>query len=145
MTLTLPQAREMAQGPLTDEQLRTISDAALLLVGWKSLAAFDANGDPRSRWFRPDGRELLSDYKPHPAADLTDAAKWMVPEDPANPGKPMLWSVAYDENGVGGERFFTAGVGKGYHDPEYIYGHSVVNPALALTLAGWAATLEQKG
>ena len=68
-----------------------------------------------------------------------DAALTLVPDDPANPGKPMLWSIAYDEDGVGGARGYCAGLGKGYHDPQIIYGHSAATPALALCIAALKA------
>lgn len=77
--------------------------------------------------------------KPLPYTTSLDAVLTLVPEDPANPGKPMLWSIAYDEDGVAGERSFTASLGKGYHDPEFIYGHSAASPALALCIAALRA------
>lgn len=68
----------------------------------------------------------------------------MVPEDPANKGKPMLWSIAYDEDGVGGERGYVASLGNGYHDPQFIYGHSAATPALALLAAALKARQAQE-
>lgn len=74
------------------------------------------------------------DPAPHYTSSL-DAAVTLAPDDPANLGKPMLWSIAYDEDGVGGDRSYLASLGKGYHDPEFIYGHSDVCAALALCAA----------
>lgn len=70
-----------------------------------------------------------------------DAALTLVPEDPANPGKPMLWSVSYDEDGVAGPRGYCAALGKGYHGPQFIYGHSAKSPALALCIAALKSRL----
>jgi hypothetical protein len=68
-----------------------------------------------------------------------DAALSLVPADPANKGKAMLWSVTHDEDGVGGPRGYIAAIGKGYHDPQFIYGHHDTNPALALCIAALRA------
>ncbi len=68
-----------------------------------------------------------------------DDALLLVPADPACPSKRMLWSVSYDEDGVGGERSYVAAIGKGYHDPKYIYGHSDVSGAAALCIAALKA------
>jgi hypothetical protein len=64
-----------------------------------------------------------------------DAALTLVTEDPANPGKPMLWWLTYDEDGVAGPRAYTAALGKGYHEPNYVYGHNDTSPAIALLIA----------
>ena len=151
MTPTLDQAREMAQGPLTPEQLRAISDAALLAVGfvqdyprpheptcplmWK--APNPAPGVLPDRWFPIHASRITP--PPHPAADLTDAVRWMVPEGCA-------WQVTQRLDNLGptamvqrrnksDPRLFDIWIDLDFSPP--------ATPALALTLAGWAAA-EQK-
>lgn len=89
----------------------------------------------------PDGTR--TDYFAKIPAYTTsiDAALTLVPPDPSDPSKLMLWSLTYDEDGVAGPRSYTAGIGKGYHDPDYIYGHSDKTPALALCIAALKARL----
>ena len=128
MTITLPQAREMAQGPLTPEQLRAISDAALLAIGF----VYDnING----LLVAPSGESfcIVEDAVPHPAADLTDAVRWMVPEH-------LCWR--YD-SALGYAEVFdiTTSPIKSFGsaaDPTL----ETFDAALALTLAGWAASLK---
>lgn len=108
----------------------------------------DTDGYPWPGWSDVDGPECYDDAiwggggRGWTAPQYTtsiDAALTLIPKDPANPGKTMLWSIAYDEDGVAGARSYCAALGKGYHDPEFIYGHHDTSPATALVIAALKA------
>lgn len=80
-------------------------------------------------------RSIWPDYAR--AYDLTaslDAVVALVERETWN-GEKLLWSVAYDEDGVAGPRSYCGSTLVGHHSPIVWYGHSDANPALALLAA----------
>lgn len=77
--MTLSDLRAQAMDPLTPEQLRAASDAALLLCGWRKYRAYLTGG--RMIWSRSgtdrQAPVIWDGDQPNPAADLTDAAALM--------------------------------------------------------------------
>ena len=123
--MNLNEARALAQGNPTPEQLRAISDAALLARGW--YVAKETNTFPRLWMHDETDLALRDEERPHPADDLTDAAKWMVPE---GADVELRWSKGHDNAKAIVEYKLTS-----HESPRCAV-------ALALTLAGWAAKQE---